>query len=144
MEAFLRRHPQYIPDSARPHLAGEGMFLRTDLIFEKPIRVGVRYRPNQDRTVTYRRSDGDLYRRQAGSLPALDPKDDVILARCRFVTDGNGYPNPKPLRDRYDIVTAGDSFTATGAVATPWPRVLERLSGRSVLNCGVSAYGPWI
>lgn len=141
-ELFLRRRPQYIPDAARGRLAGQGMFLRSDLIFERPIRVGFRYLPNQDRIATFRRSDGDLYRRQAGSLPRLDPKEDAILTRFHFVTDDDGYPNPTPLRDRYDIVAAGDSFTAPGMVAAPWPSVLERLTGRSVRNLAVAGYGP--
>ena len=142
LEAFLRRFPQYIPDAARPRLAGGGMFLRTDLVFDRPIQVGFHYLPNQDLTHVYRRSDGDLYRRQAGSLPLPDRKDETVLARIHFVTDDNGYPNPTPLRERYDIVAAGDSFTTPAVVAAPWPRVVERLTGRSVLNLGVAGYGP--
>ncbi len=141
-ELLLRRFPQYIPDAARHRIAGEGMFLRTDLVFDRPIEVGFRYVPNQDRTAVYRRRDGDLYRKQRVSLPSPDANDDTVLAELRLVTDDNGYPNPGPLHDHYDIVTAGDSFTAPTSVAAPWPRVLERLTGRSVLNLGVGAYGP--
>ena len=81
LEAFLRRFPQYIPDAARPRLAGVVMFLLTDLVFDRPIQVGFHYLPNQDLTHVYRRSDGDLYRRQPGSLPLPDRKDETVLAR---------------------------------------------------------------
>jgi hypothetical protein len=141
-EVFLRHCPQYIPDAARLRLAGEGMFLRRDLVFERPIDVGYRYRPNQDRSTVYRRADGDLFRYERASLPPRGASDDAVLAELHFVTDENGYPNPMPLHDRYDIVAAGDSFTAPTSVSAPWPRVLERLTGRSVLNLGVGGYGP--
>lgn len=140
VELILRRLPTLIPDTARPHLAGGGIFLRQDLVFDKPMQVGFRYRPNQDRNFDYHISDGDLYRWEAGSLPPLSPEQNSILAQVHFVTDENGYPNQPPTLDRYDVVVTGDSFTAAENVANPWPSLLEQSGGFRVLNLGMPLY----
>jgi hypothetical protein len=145
-EFFLRHNPALIPDVVRPHLPGGGRFLRSDLIFDKPIQVGFRYRPLQEYSVEYRESDGylyRLYRHQGNRIKPIQPEQDpVLVAGARITTDGNGFFNKPPLRERYDLVAGGDSFTANSGVANPWPIVLERLSGLSVLNLGMPAYSP--
>jgi hypothetical protein len=143
LEIILRSNPAMIPNAARPHLAGGGLFLRKDLIFDNPpISVGFRYRPNQDYWTNYSDTNRDLYSLSQGSLQQIGSTEDSVLARIHFITDENGYPNSSPLHDQYDIVTTGDSFSGAGWVSTPWPRMLEELSKKTVLNLSIPMYGP--
>ena len=50
--------------------------------------------------------------------------------------DEFGFHNRTPLKDHYDIVIAGDSFTQQSAPVI-WPEVLEERSGLSVYNLGM-------
>lgn len=58
---------------------------------------------------------------------------------CRLSVDSRGFRNRRAL-DRCDILTIGDSFTEGSNVSDdqPWPVLLERYSGRSVYNLGMS------
>jgi hypothetical protein len=140
VEFLLRRSPGLIPNSARPHLAGEGRFLRRDLVFDKPLRVGFHYRPMLSASFSYRQSQGDLYSRERGDIRPLATEEDADLAQVDFVTDENGYANRPPLQPRYDLAISGDSFSVPGTVAKPWPQLLGERLGRSVLNLAMPAY----
>jgi hypothetical protein len=59
-----------------------------------------------------------------------------------MVTDGNGFRNSPPEKDRYDIIALGDSFTRASGVASPWPQILEKNAGVDVLNLGDVGFGP--
>ena len=143
-EIIFRSDPALIPNVARPHIAGGGLFLRKDLMFDNPpISVGFRYYPNQDYWVNYNDTNRDLYNSLSQSpSQQTGSADGSALARIHFITDENGYPNPSPLHDQYDVVTTGDSFSGAGWVSTPWPRMLEELSKKTVLNLSIPMYGP--
>ncbi|NIN67166.1 MAG: hypothetical protein GTO63_21205, partial [Anaerolineae bacterium] len=72
----------------------------------------------------------------------LPPADDAVLARIQFVTDASGYPNRPPVQEQYEIVVTGDSFTVPGSVESPWPALLEQISGKNVLNLAMPGYSP--
>lgn len=57
--------------------------------------------------------------------------------------DANGFRNPE-VPDSVDILAVGDSMTYGWAAAATdsWPAQLAALTGKSVYNAGMGAYGP--
>ena len=60
-----------------------------------------------------------------------------------LTTDQRGFRN-RTSRSRAEIVTLGDSYTEGSRVddSEPWPVLLEKITGRSVYNLGISGASP--
>ena len=124
MELLLRTYPNWVPREVR---------------VDPPVR---RKQTFIDQTYDIKLSSGDLFYWMRGKMAPLPPDQDKVLAQVHLTTDANGFRNPLPSRATYDIVTLGDSFTVAGNVASPWPRTLETITGRAVLNLGEAGDGP--
>ena len=63
--------------------------------------------------------------------------------KCDYHTDARGFRNAR-TRSSCDIVVLGDSFAEGSKVPNdaPWPVLLEKRTGRSVVNLGMSGYAP--
>jgi hypothetical protein len=101
-------------------------------------------------------ADQAVYHRPPGKVYTL-PFEDVPEARrsypnrapgygrveCVMSYDDRGYRN-RAAPPACDVVALGDSFTEGSRVSDDqaWPVQLERLSGRSVYNLGISGYNP--
>ncbi len=124
LDRALRAYPALVPQSAWAHLRDPGLRLRAYYdFFDRPLRMGYRYRPNRAEWLPARNT----------GLPPF---------RVRFITDENGFRNTPPLAEHYAVVATGDSFTAGDFVDDAWPVLLEQLSGLPTLNLSVRGWGP--
>jgi len=97
-----------------------------------------RYNTNVNRTFqTY----GDLVGMQC------DLNEYSYLRKKLFWSDAYGFINPptQSVRDTFDFVTLGDSYTASSPISQDlqWPHILRLKSGKRVYNLGHPAEGPW-
>ncbi|MFZ0548899.1 MAG: hypothetical protein WAM60_25840 [Candidatus Promineifilaceae bacterium] len=138
-EFFFRARTAYIPREVLKSLPGGGEYIRKDMYVydDAPIEVGRRFHPGENtlldgqshEIVTWNGLDRFIYQ----------PTPDKI--RVHFVTDENGFRNMPPLKNQYDIVVAGDSFSTGVEVETPWPVLLSQNSEQSVINLAIPGYG---
>lgn len=139
LEGFLRVRSAYVPRQVISQLPGGGDYLRGDIfVFDSPIQVGRRLRPEQDVWTTGRAIEivtwngrERFWQLNTSSIPAN---------RVRLVTDENGYRNDPPLRAAYDVVVLGDSFTFGPEVQEPWPVLLAHQTHLSVMNLAMLGY----
>jgi hypothetical protein len=81
---------------------------------------------------------------QLGWVPKQDPIPDKWVTPATILKDGTRSNGGGEVRDaNHPILAVGDSFTFGMAVPDwqTWPAQLEQLSGRTVINGGVSGYG---
>ena len=140
VEFFLRARPGFIPEPVMQWLPGGGRYLHTaDYVLDKPVRMGYRFAPLQDRWVSF-----DPYAPGVGEVggttgPYGEGKTEPI--QLHFVTDENGFLNNPPVNGKpYDIVIVGDSFLGLTA-EVHWIDLLSQLSGKKVLSLGNSGWG---
>jgi hypothetical protein len=78
-----------------------------------------------------------------GIAPPQEDADERAWPRVSIPVDSLGFPNPHDV-ERADVVLVGDSFAvAAGAVHPRGLQAdLERVTGLTVFNLGVSAIGP--
>jgi hypothetical protein len=86
-------------------------------------------------------SEADLFFWVPDLIRPIAPEDDKIEAHVVFETDEFGFPNAAPLPPEVDVVVLGRSYSVGAQSSEPWPRVLSRLTGYSVLNLSQGASG---
>ena len=124
MELLLRAAPNLAPAEVRVN---------------PPVR---RIEPHVDEVYDVRLSDGDLFHWLEGRIAPLNPEQDPVVARVLLEIDSNGFRNSAPVKNSYEVVVIGDSFTIAKNVAFPWPARLADYLGLDVLNLAQSAFGP--
>ncbi|MBC8098776.1 MAG: hypothetical protein H7Y11_04995, partial [Armatimonadetes bacterium] len=95
---------------------------------------------NQQVTVAFKPSDGDLFVALPGSI--RPPDDDTPQSSFTVAWDADGFRLPAQPAATYPIAVFGDSFTEGFNVPTPYADGLAALLGVGVRNYGYRAYGP--
>ena len=113
----------YLARSPQP-----GHYVRDSLAYHR--------RPNETFTVDF------ADRPEARRTYPHSPKG-FGTVKCIYHTDARGFRN-RHNQEQYDIVVLGDSFAEGSGVSDedPWPVKLAGESRLSVLNLGMSGYGP--
>lgn len=142
LEVFLRSRPAALPTRLLYELPGGGEFLYSHYDFDRPLRLGYRFRPGIRLEQKLLASSANLYTQQPRLLRPVPPAEDRVLMEASFTTDENGYRNDMPLHATYPVVVSGDSFTMLVVEPRPWPAVLSTKLGAPVLNLGLQGYGP--
>jgi hypothetical protein len=124
VELLLRANPHLVPIEVR---------------VSPPVR---RLDALAEQTYQVKLSDGDLFYWIAGRIAPLTPEQNRVVAEVNFSTDGQGFRNALPEKDRYSVVALGDSFTVAANVASPWPQRVTDCTGLDVLNLGGAGLGP--
>lgn len=137
VEALLHAYPPLIPLPVFYQLPGGGRYLQS-LVFDQPVELGFRYKPNQDVTFSFGPDDPTILQNQAEDI-AL--RDDPTVYRLRLQTDENGFINPSPTRETYGIVMTGDSFMGLSA-EEHWVDWIMSGTSTRVLNLGMPGWGP--
>lgn len=97
--------------------------------------------PIQTQVYDVRSSDADLFFWVPDLIRPIPPEADKVEAHVRYETDEYGFPNAAPLPARVDVVVLGRSYSVGAQSSDPWPRVLSRRGGYSVLNLSQGASG---
>lgn len=137
VEALLHVYPSLIPLPVFYQLPGGGRYLQA-LVFDQPVELGFRYKPEQDVTFSFGPDDPTILQNQADDI-AL--RDNPAVYRLRLRTDENGFINPSPTRETYGIVMTGDSFMGLSA-EEHWVDWIMSGTSTRVLNLGMPGWGP--
>jgi hypothetical protein len=140
VEFFLRARPGFVPEPVLQWLPGGGRYLHAaDYVLDKPVRMGYRFAPLQDRWVSFDPYDPGVGEVWGTTGPYGEGTTEPI--QLHFVTDENGFLNKPPVNGKpYDIVIVGDSFLGLTA-EVHWIDLLSQLSGKKVLSLGNSGWG---
>ncbi len=137
LELGFRVFPQAIPFEAclfSPVLGGGYCDYRYQ--FDQPMKMAYRYKPGYVYDEPYNPSDPAVIGAQYETC--APPRDDTF--QLTFTADENGFLNPSPWQDSYDIVITGDSFAQPHADVF-WIDELGEQSGMSILNLGIGSWG---
>ncbi|MEJ2013520.1 MAG: GDSL-type esterase/lipase family protein [Anaerolineales bacterium] len=113
-------------------LVSLGSLLVTIVLFELLLRPFPRLWPG------YARMVGSNWRRLHADIPTYEYQSKGVQYRINAL----GFRGEDPVPERVDVVALGDSFTFGVGTQYPWPELLARDTGMTVLNLGMGGTDP--
>jgi hypothetical protein len=142
-EVALRTQRGLMPKAAWSYISRRGWLgysvkIAKGMVYDRPAVLGHVMRPNGPEQMLTIDNMNDPALLNAQDYTAPDwPRETVQMPN--FFSDEFGFHNRTPLKEHYDIVITGDSFTQRSAPVI-WPEVLEERTGLSVYNLGMSVW----
>ena len=137
LEIGFRLIPQAIPLDACTSSPVLALRCQWWYAYDRPLRIGYTYRPNYHHEGPFNPADPSVIGAQHFTCAPLRDETFTLVLDA----DENGFLNPDPLRNHYDIVMTGDSFSQPFSQIFWWED-LQNGTGMTGLNVGMDGWGP--